>query len=90
MRVRDSADFGCTSQRCGAARRGAARAVRQTSGTAHLENFDDAFFVVARVDALKHLRVLAAADLADDLVVVLFAARRRAQPPTRAHAQRQT
>ena len=34
-----------------------------------LEDFDDAFLVVDDVDALKHLRVLSAADFADHLVV---------------------
>ena len=39
-----------------------------------LEDLDDALGVVRDVDALKHLTILATADLADDLVVVLHPA----------------
>lgn len=35
-----------------------------------LEHFDNAFLVVDHIDALKHLRVLSAANLADHLVVL--------------------
>ena len=34
------------------------------------EDFDDAFLIVDDVDALKDFRVLSAANLADDLVVL--------------------
>lgn len=45
-----------------------------------LEDLDDALGVVGHVVALKHLAVLAAADLANNLVVVLVAAGRAAFP----------
>lgn len=36
-----------------------------------LEDFDDAALVVEHVDALKHLRVLASPNFANNLIVIL-------------------
>ncbi len=40
--------------------------------SSHLEDLDDALLVVRHVDRLEHFTVLAATQLADDLVVVLL------------------